>query len=437
MTFAGNPYVGPRTFGPDEADRFFGREQEARDLLSLVISQRLVLFYAQSGAGKPLINARLIPWLRKEGFAVLPVGRVSGELPAGVDRVPNIFLFNLMLSLDQGRDGRGGDPTRLLDLSFSRFLGRLTSDDGKTWYYDEAGLVGADAQPADRAGYSEPNYVLIVDQFEEIVTVHPELLEERGDFFSQLDTAMRVDPKLWVVLTLREDHVAALDPFAQRMTDQMRARFYMERMGIEAALDAIRRPAELGKRPFAANVAEELRDRLRQVRVQGQEATVAGPYVEPVQLQAVCYQFWERLKDRPPGPITRQTWTKPATWKTPWPTTMNRYSPMCWPRRTWACRKRNCANWFSSRLITAGGTRGFAPQIGDFTAGLPNTVVRLLERKFLIRRETRAGGAGTSWYTTPSYPRSSGPTGSGACARACRRSRTSPSCPRSYHAGSR
>ena len=60
-----NPYGGPRTFSQVEANRFFGREREASELLSLVISQRLVLFYAQSGAGKSsLLNARLIPMLR-------------------------------------------------------------------------------------------------------------------------------------------------------------------------------------------------------------------------------------------------------------------------------------------------------------------------------------------------------------------------------------
>jgi hypothetical protein len=52
MTQLDNPYVGPRTFTRQESDRFFGREREARELFSLVVSERLVLFYAQSGAGK-------------------------------------------------------------------------------------------------------------------------------------------------------------------------------------------------------------------------------------------------------------------------------------------------------------------------------------------------------------------------------------------------
>ena len=63
-----NPYVGPRPFTRKEWERFFGREREARELLALVIAERLVLFYAQSGAGKTsLLHTRLIPQLEEAG----------------------------------------------------------------------------------------------------------------------------------------------------------------------------------------------------------------------------------------------------------------------------------------------------------------------------------------------------------------------------------
>ena len=117
-----NPYVGPRTFGYEQRNLFFGREHEARDLLARVLSERLLLFYAQSGAGKSsLLHTRLIPQLQEEkGFVVLPVGRVGGELPAGVAQVDNIYAFNLMASID-----KGGDPARLAHVSLSDFLARL------------------------------------------------------------------------------------------------------------------------------------------------------------------------------------------------------------------------------------------------------------------------------------------------------------------------
>ncbi|PJF25711.1 MAG: hypothetical protein CUN53_11400, partial [Phototrophicales bacterium] len=92
-----SPYVGPRPFAVDERDRFYGRAREIDDLTALVISNPMVLFYAQSGAGKSsLVNAGLLPELEKEDFEALPpvrVGLPSSEIPEGV---VNIFVFNAL-----------------------------------------------------------------------------------------------------------------------------------------------------------------------------------------------------------------------------------------------------------------------------------------------------------------------------------------------------
>ena len=60
----------------------------------------------------------------------------------------------------------------------------------------------------------ESELLLIIDQFEEIITSHPDRWHERENFFRQLNQALLDDPNLWVVLTLREDYIAALDPYA-------------------------------------------------------------------------------------------------------------------------------------------------------------------------------------------------------------------------------
>ena len=71
-----NPYVGPRTFKPGEI--LLGRDRETRDLTSLIISHRLVLFYAPSGAGKSsLINTKIVPRMIEQGFEILPIARVG------------------------------------------------------------------------------------------------------------------------------------------------------------------------------------------------------------------------------------------------------------------------------------------------------------------------------------------------------------------------
>lgn len=381
-----NPYVGPRTFTRAESDRFFGRETEARELLALVISERLVLFYAQSGAGKSsLINTRLAPRLAAEGFLVLPIARVGRELPEGVTEVNNIFIFNLLLSLEQSQQ----DPNRFAHMTLPHFLANLTSTDGEHFYYDDSPPDAAVDDLAADETYEEPPHVLIIDQFEEILTTHLERWPERSDFFRQLDQAMRDDPLLWVVLTLREDHLAALDPYASLLANRLSDRYYMQRMGYEAALEAIQCPAELAGRPFTPAAAQTLADNLRQIK--GGEAL--GQFIEPVQLQVVCYQLWENLKDQPGDAITKQDLQESGDVDT---ALAEFYAQAL--RQTLAqsgVSEIELRNWFDQQLITEAGTRGTVFQGVNETAGLPNPVVKLLADQFLLRSEIRAGGA---WY---------------------------------------
>ncbi len=444
-----NPYVGPRTFTYAERNVFFGREREARDLLARVVSERVLLFYAQSGAGKSsLLQTRLIPQLiEEEGFAVLPVGRVSGELPAGVTDVANIYLFNLMTSLDQSNQA----PQHLAQLPLQRFLAKLTSDDGLHWYYasspvapdldfelariieDESTLAPYDAAVDDElnalddeedtsAGSSglagaasanlEQRYVLVIDQFEEILTTHAHRRRDRETFFRQLNQALLDDPNLWVVLTLREDYVAALDPYANLMADKLRARFYMERMGVDAALAAVKQPATLAGRPFADGVAERLVDNLRQIRVVGQTGTQPGQYLEPVQLQVVCYQLWENLQKEGGDLAVSSAVGQPTVTHEPITHADLRASGdvdsaltdfyvqaitavLRDPKVT--VTERQLRDWFTNQLVTTAQTRSTAYRNEEtgLTTGLSNGVVDALAARFLLRTELRAGGAWT------------------------------------------
>ena len=345
-----------------------------------------MLFYAQSGAGKSsLINARLIPQLREIGYAVLPVARVGGELPPGVEEVDNVYLFNLMLSLAQSE----ATPGRFAHLTLSSFLAGLSTDDGEHYTYEEA-TIPSPTMTGDVTAPARP-YVLIVDQFEELITSHPGRWQERVEFFRQLNQAMLDDPNLWVVLALREDYVAPIEPYAPLLADRMRARFYMERMGVDAALDAIRRPAGLGGRPFAAGAAEQLVENLRQVRVPGQEATIPGQYVEPVQLQVVCYQLWENIKERPPASITQADLEAIGDIDTAL-AQFYRDALAAVATQTGAkVSERQLRTWFDRELITEAGTRSIVYQGEKETAGIPNEVACLLQDCFLLRAELRAG----------------------------------------------
>src|SRR5262249_60574664 len=106
------PYVGPRPFGRDEKDLFFGRDRETRDLCSLVVAHPIVLLYAASGAGKSsLLNAGLIPLLETRGYEVLPSAPVGVRYPIGAKKAgADIATASIILP---SWAGRGADPRSL------------------------------------------------------------------------------------------------------------------------------------------------------------------------------------------------------------------------------------------------------------------------------------------------------------------------------------
>jgi hypothetical protein len=277
-----NPYVGPRAFGEEDRARFFGRAREIRELRALAISRRAVLLYAPSGAGKTsLLQAGLLVALRAvPGAACLPVTRVSGEAPDGL-AVSNLYVFNLLSFLIGDRT----EPLELASLSLREGLARAIAETREA-------AAGPDGEPEV--------LFLTIDQGEEIFSFAPQRVDERQDFFRQLQEALRDVPEVTLILALREDWLADLDPYLGFLPDRMRTRFRLELLGREQALQAIVGPARLAGVDLLPEAAGDLVDGLRRLRLQevgGAPEDVPGPYVDPVQLQVVCRQLWER---RPP-----------------------------------------------------------------------------------------------------------------------------------------
>ncbi|MCB0189939.1 MAG: peptidoglycan DD-metalloendopeptidase family protein, partial [Caldilineaceae bacterium] len=248
----------------------------------------------------------------------------------------------------------------------------------------------------------------------------PHRRQAREIFFRQLNQALLDDPNLWVVLTLREDYVAALDPYAHLMADKLRARFYMERMGVDAAQAAVTQPAALAGRPFAEGVAEALVDNLRRVKALGQVEEQLGQYIEPVQLQVVCYQLWAKVigHNANAATITLTDLQQSGDVNTALADFYNQ--ALATVLASFSISERQLRTWFDHKLITEAGTRGTVYQGLTETEGMPNPLVKLLIDQFLIRTEQRAGGywvelvhdrfvepirrANRDWFQTRQHP---------------------------------
>ena len=382
-----NPYVGPRPYTRREQRRFYGRSREARELISLIMAERVVLFYAPSGAGKTsLLNAAVLPALADEGFDVLPTTRVGSDLPPGVSpaEVSNVFVFSALLGLVDD----DYPVETLTDETLLSFLRRQCPD-------EEAIEEDEDHLP-----------LLVFDQFEEIFTTHRERWREIEGFFEQVRDALRGMPSLGIVFAMREDHVAELDPYAHLLPRRLRARFRMERLDVRGALEAVREPARTAGCPFEPDAAERLVNDLRRVREErpGLGTTeFLGPYVEPVQLQVVCYRLWEDLPEQEDNLIR---WEDVEQYGDVDRALIGFYEEAlerC--VRETGVSEYALRRWFGERLITPMQTRGLVLRGEKETGGLPNAAVDVLEARHIIRADRRAG---TRWYEL-SHDRMVGP----------------------------
>jgi tetratricopeptide (TPR) repeat protein len=370
------PYIGPRPFEQSDRDIFFGRTQEANELVSLITAHPVVLLYALSGGGKTsLVKAGLIPLLvDEEHFHVLPPMRVrenvAGCKPEGVQ---NIYMFNALSSISPPDAVNGFAKLSLADyLASSKTL-------------------------SDNNGYPSPT-VAIFDQFEELFTLYPEHWEERECFFKQVRDALRKYPLLRVVFSMREDFIAELDPYASLLPEKLRTRFRMEALREKTALGAVTEPLKRvqtnGTRKFAPGVAESLVHNLLDIKVRTPEGVkkVSGEFVEALQLQVVCQALWENLSPTDDlitaehldafGDVDKALmhFYENAIEKTSTSTGIKQGKLRTWIERT---------------LITPNGTRGTVFRGDAETGGIPNAVVDELENQRIIRMELRGGA---QWY---------------------------------------
>ncbi len=390
----GNPYVGPRPFERGDSSVFFGRDLEARQLVSLVLSEHLVLFYAQSGAGKSsLINARLVDKLEEQGFFVLPVARVSGQDPVTADgtKVDNVFIYSLLHDIND-KTSEGEKPVIAPSQTLAQFL-RL--------YSGPASVDDLQASAPGEPPLEARPQMLIIDQFEELFTAHPAEWRKREDFFLQLRQALEEDPKLWVLLALREDFVAAVDPFAYLFPGRLRARFYMQRLNEVAAGQAISTPASRAGKEFESQALAELVRRLRQIPsdVPGREEL--DQFVEPLILQVVCYNLWEHVAGQPSGTTIGLAALESAGDVDHALTiyynqqVLERVLAQELPPGERPLSEMALRLWIETRLITPEGRRSFVYEEQGAESIVPSRAVRSLYKKRLLnqgRRENRI------WY---------------------------------------
>lgn len=263
---SGNPFVGPKPLTSKQP--LFGRAREVRELSYLLTSDRIVLLHSPSGAGKSsLLSAKggLIDRV-SPNFDVCGPLRVN-EQPAR--RVANRFLWSVAHGIAPAI-AEASDAPSLLDCAKDR----------------------------DK---EQDNLLLIFDQFEEILTFDPAQVDAKRIFFDTIGELL-TQRWIWALFVLREDYLAQLDPYVRCVPTHLNNRYRLDLLRKSQAQEAIEKTAAstVPKRIFHPDAISALKDSLSTVNVtrpDGTTGTEQGEYVEPLQLQLVCFDLWEQLPE--------------------------------------------------------------------------------------------------------------------------------------------
>jgi tetratricopeptide (TPR) repeat protein len=393
------PFIGPRPFSQDPEDQklFFGRNYESEKIISLIYSHKLVLVYAQSGAGKTsLFNAQIVPELEKKGLQVLPIARVgigsdltdkattinpekSNDNDVTDSKEINLYLLNTFQSLVPTIS----DHSILKNQNLSTFL--------KVHFPHQRNQRGKDIPQ-----------VLVFDQLEEIFNLFSDpnkWQEHQKDFFSNIADALDNDPLLRIVFVIREDYLAQLDPFVSILPENLKPRFRLERLRKDDAIQAIKGPLERLNYDVPVDEIEQIVQDLMKIKVEtitGKSLEVIGDFIEPIHLQVVCQRWWyERF-------ISKDTTTKSKSNLLPLDLTnvdkaledfyLKSINEAVRKNRV---KEEDLRKWCEENLITSSGTRSNIHLEANVTKGIPNKAIEILAEQYLIRREWRAGAY---WY---------------------------------------
>lgn len=349
-----NPYVGAKPF---ERQKLFGRTREVTELKYLLTAERIVMLYSPSGAGKSsLVNAGLIPAV-EDRFDVWGPTRVNSIPPPGVR---NRYTWSAVAGFEKSTDIAA-------DIRLKDFVEKRRSDF---------------------------NLLLIFDQFEEVLRVDQVDIEAKKAFFVELGELLKEDTALWALFVLREDYLAAFDFYSKLVPTHFQNRYRIDRLTRDAAAQAIEKPTEDSPRKYGKGAVEHLVENLAKVKVQGLDGVLheePGHYVEPLQLQVVCFDVWERMNRVNAEDLSidiEDIRDVDQALRNYYENTVDKIAGMDWAVR------RSIREWFQYKLITADGIRNQVRHETTQSGGLANHYVQQIVDTYLVRAEPR----GVIWY---------------------------------------
>lgn len=232
------PFPGLRPFGREEAELFFGRDQEIAELRGALLGERrFVAVIGTSGCGKSsLVEAGLLPRLLAEGASGGRPWRIVSLRPLGAPVAQLAEALTAFAKAEQP-ETFGRLHATVLASRFRATLRRTTD-----------GLV--DAVREVLADPSAP-VLVFVDQFEELFRYEPDeadedlpLFRDEAQLFANLllGAARAAAPAIYVLVTMRSDFFGECGRYRGLAEAVSASQFLVPRMVREQLQEAITGP---------------------------------------------------------------------------------------------------------------------------------------------------------------------------------------------------
>ena len=219
------PYPGLRSFKREEADLFFGRDDDTDTMIARLMASRLLGVLGASGCGKSsLVRTALFEALDGGYSKAGSNWRIADCHPGGAP------IRNLAEALAQA--GRKSSDASTADY----IEGELRRGPRSIALWCNEGNLGEDEK-----------LLVLVDQFEELFTSSAAGARDEGDAFATLlvEASQATDAQIYVVVTMRSDYFGACGAHPALAAKIGEGIFLTPRMQRDQCEEAIQGPADV------------------------------------------------------------------------------------------------------------------------------------------------------------------------------------------------
>lgn len=313
-----NPWIALSTYTEDDENRFWGRDEDTANLLTMIQQNECVVVYAASGDGKSsVINAGLSPAMRKVGLFPISIVFNSDELngislPYYGDSKSIDFDKLIFSKIAEGihkyedkiKKTHNINDFKIEFISIDNHTPSEIEQNKSLWWKLRTNVI------QDSLGITDFIPVLIFDQFEEVLRC-----PWRAQFFKWLENLMKDIPscenteglsnsihlrKLFkIIVSLRYEYIGELDYWCSQryfIPQLMQSRYFLKPLNKRQALQIIK-SADLNNDAIAKKISEYADIIIESIEASNSRTSSAEDEIPAIILSLTCYVLYEELLD--------------------------------------------------------------------------------------------------------------------------------------------